>query len=289
MNEVTTCLVCNGELSQVMDLGFIVMKCASCSLLQNKHQDYKDYSQEHFVTESAAAEKLLPIVHKSRATVKLAKGDKVLDIGCADGALLGWYEKGIVTVGVDPSVPNIKDAITSHRADIALCDLFGASSLIKHFQNVGLKELKFKVITAVNVLQFVEHPLLFLRDCKKLLHDNGVLTIQVPYLGSLITEKKVSQFTKHTYSYFLVYALKAAVESVGLDLQGVEIQGSGELRVYATHPGFADFLSDDYARRSYLYSSSQLKLIEEVRLGLHDDFVYKTFESAVRESEVSRR
>src|ERR1035438_2771891 len=123
--ENEQCILCNGkELTDVLDLGsqYVVdfvkeknekllkaplqlVKCNNCNLIQLKHRVSPDRLYKKFWYRSNINEQmrdeLLAITQKAELLVDIKDGDKVLDIGCNDGTLLGWYNKRVITVGVD--------------------------------------------------------------------------------------------------------------------------------------------------------------------------------------------
>src|ERR1700690_3466131 len=118
--ELKACVICGSEVKEVLSLGeqyvvdfvkekdekllkapLTLMRCIKCSLIQLKHRVNPDRLYKKFWYRSGINEQmkdeLLLIVQKAQRVVELVEGDKVLDIGCNDGTLLGWYPKGITT------------------------------------------------------------------------------------------------------------------------------------------------------------------------------------------------
>ena len=87
--------------------------CKKCKLVQldrnfdPKYLYGKDYGYRSGIN-MTMTEHLKKAVKKSSSLVKLQANDHVLDIASNDGTLLNFYEKKIVTVGVDPLVNKYK-------------------------------------------------------------------------------------------------------------------------------------------------------------------------------------
>lgn len=281
MREITNCIVCGGgKLFNAIEGDTLLVKCGDCDLLQTHRINDIDYSQYNKPTSSDRSEKLLGILQKLQSVITVNPGDKVLDIGCGDGGFLGWYTKGIVTVGVDPSVYLIKDALKSHRADVAICDVFSASSIQSHFEMMGIETVKFKVITAIDILDLVQHPRLFLHSIKSLLHENGVALVQTLYLGSVLRDKMYKEITPDKMAYYLAGTLGQIVRDVGLEVSGAEFP-KGVLRFYITHPG-VDICKEDAELRFWFYRNYQFKLVEEIQARYDQIDTYKLFNEQMK-------
>lgn len=287
MTEITNCIFCGSDkLNQALDLGIGIVKCAICDLLQSKYQTNKDYSQVYRPTENDREDYLLAVVQKTREVVEIKPGEKVLDIGCNDGILLGWYNKGVVTVGVDPSVKAVQESLKSGSADVAICDPFDGKELSQHFSNMGVDDVKFKVITAVDVLDIIDNPKQFFKSVKDLLKDDGVFTLQTLYLGNALQTKSDKIFNKDRTAYYLVGTIGQIIKEANLEVSGAEFTPS-YMRLFITHPG-VDICPDDPDRRYVLYRNWQFKLVEEVRNQYNVLETYLEFESKLREEVVPR-
>ena len=134
--EITVCRSCkSSELMPIISLGnqyisnFIdpgkqsgkmvpldLVLCSMCKLLQLKHNapDGEMWGDQYWYKSAInrlIREDLNDIVDSSEKLVSLGKGDLVVDIGCNDGTLLGFYDKdGIERVGFEPSKNVAKEA-----------------------------------------------------------------------------------------------------------------------------------------------------------------------------------
>lgn len=267
----------------------VLMKCKLCNLIQLKHRVNPDRLYRKFWYRSGInpqmRNELLAIVQKAQRVVNLNHGDKVLDIGCNDGTMLGWYPKGIVTVGIDPASELVAEGMKSRgkdqprRIDFGISDYFSADRVRYAFKSMGAPPPQFKVITAIAMFYDVINPIEFLRDCRDLLHGEGVLIIQMNYLKTMIENTGFDNISHEHLAYYSVMTLNTAVRRAGLDLAGIELSKSngGSVRAYITHNGFDKFCENDTQDKLYLTSNANLRMIEEMRAGLNIKSTYETF------------
>ena len=109
---------------------------------------------------------------------KLKNNDHVLDIASNDGTLLNFYNKKIVTFGIDPILKKYKNHY--NRIDFFSNDFFSKKIVLSKTKK------KFKIITALSVFYDLTDPNKFLRDVHDLLHDDGFFFLEFADLASLI-------------------------------------------------------------------------------------------------------
>jgi len=194
-------------------------------------------------------EEKLAIVHKACECVEPVNGDRVLDIHCGDGTLLGWYTKRLITVGVEEDAELMKTALNAKKVDVGVPGKFSASA-VKDMCAKFNAEPKFRVITAIDTLS--EPVLPFLSDCKELLCGEGVLVIQSPHrLTSSVG--------------FMVTELNKCVEEINLQVQGIELPKKGVFRAYISHPSFKKFCVSDSEMKLRMYFVYSTTMIRELR------------------------
>lgn len=115
-------------------------------------------------------------------------GDKVLDIGCNDGSLLGKFrEMGLETFGVDPT-----RAILEHAGavDHPFMDYFGpdfARGLLRDFGT-------FEYITLTNVFAHIEGFQNLCEAIELLIGPDTLVVIENHYLGSILEKSQFDTF-----------------------------------------------------------------------------------------------
>lgn len=101
---------------------------------------------------------------------KLKKNLKLLDIGCGRGDMLNAFQKkGFEVEGVDLSeeCSEILKPIKVHQINL-------------EEDTLENREKYYDVIFSKSLIEHLKHPLKFIRNCKKLLKDDGVLIVMTP-------------------------------------------------------------------------------------------------------------
>lgn len=187
---------------------------------------------------------LLDIVGRTSEYVDLQPNDKVLDINCGDGTLLGWYRPNIVTVGIDENTELLKQALNTKKADFGIPEKFSIG-IVKSMCGIFNVEPKFKIITAVNVPEVNQ----LLADCKLLLHDKGAIVIQSPYSLENKSAVKLQED---------VLALKDLI------IHGISFHKT-MFRAYITFSEYKRFAFNDYDAKMRLYFNFNTTLLKEMR------------------------
>ena len=134
------------------------------------------------------------VVRSARKITKIQKNDLVLDIASNDGTLLNFYDKKIITFGIDPIIKKYKKNYKNINYKIS--DFFSASKLKK------ITKRKFKIITALSVFYDLKDPNKFLKDIESILDDKGVLIIELADLGSIIEKNVFDTFCHEHLEYY---------------------------------------------------------------------------------------
>lgn len=258
--EITACRACSSkDLPVVFSLGtqqvvdfvehysdskkvddaapLMLMMCRNCSLVQLKYSVNPDRLYKKFWYRSSGNEAMVAalasITERVNALAHLQAGDWVLDIGANDGVLLNTYEvNGLNTVGVDPA-ENI-DKVPAKHNRVWVQDFFSAGAV-----NSVVGNGKYRAITAIAMFYDLEDPMKFLQDCREVLADDGLLVIQMNYLGAMLKNMAFDNICHEHLTYFSLSSLWPLVRRSGLEIVGAtenDVNG-GSLRVYITHPG----------------------------------------------------
>lgn len=105
---------------------------------------------------------------------RVARGDKVLDIGCGEGAFLASLHSSVRRTGIDHSQPALKELIDTAPAVEALAE--GA------LEHATRRPHEYDVVTAFQILEHVEQPRELLRAARRLVHSEGSVYVSVPHL-----------------------------------------------------------------------------------------------------------
>ena len=184
-----------------------LIMCNSCKLVQldrnfNPKYLYDDNYGYRTGINTTMTNHVKLVVDEAVQLVELKKNDAVLDIASNDGTLLSFYKKNIFRVGTDPLVKKYKR--NYKKIDIGISDFFSFESIKKKKINK-----KFKVITALSMFYDLPDPNKFLKDIKKVLHEEGILILEHADLLSII---KNCQFDTICHEHLEYYSSKIILE-----------------------------------------------------------------------------
>lgn len=210
--------------------------CPSCSLVQILETvPPEDLFNADYVYFSSFSESLLE--HSRRNALALIEergldsGSLVVEIASNDGYMLrNFVEKGIPVLGIDPSR---EPALAAQKIGVkTMCTFFTrelADDLVSSGHGADL-------IIANNVLAHVADTNGFVEGLAKLLRDDGVAVIEVPYVRDLIEHGEFDTIYHQHLCYFSVRALDTLFRQHGLFLNRVvelAIHG-GSLRLFVS-------------------------------------------------------
>lgn len=192
-----------------------ILFCRDYPYFSSTSKAYLEHSREN-------AEELI----KSR---KLNSKSLVIEPACNDGYMLrNFLEHGIPALGIDPAEAPLK---TAERAGIrTLCTFFSKELATKLRQEGSQAD----VLIANNVLAHVADLKGFVEGVRVVLKDNGVASIEVPYVADLIRNREFDTIYHQHLCYFSFTALDRLFRAHSLfinDVQHLTIHG-GSLRIY---------------------------------------------------------
>ena len=184
-----------------------LVMCKSCKLVQldrNFNPSYLYDGNYGYRTgiNSTMTSHVKMVVGEASKIVKLKQNDAVLDIASNDGTLLSFYKKNVIRAGIDPLVKKYKKFYK--KIDFAMADFFSLKTINKHKINK-----KFKIITALSMFYDLPNPNKFLKDIKKVLHNEGIFILEHADLLSII---KNCQFDTICHEHLEYYSSKIILE-----------------------------------------------------------------------------
>lgn len=175
---------------------------------------------------------LSDIVIKAQRIKSLERGDLVLDIGCNDGTLLGFYNKEVVhLVGFEPSKNVAREAM--NKGYHVINEFFNAGSFNQ------LSDNKAKIITAISMFYDLENPKKFLEDIALCLDPKGLFIIQQNYLTSMLDQNAFDNICHEHREYYSLNSLERLLNGHNFeifDLEENDING-GSIRTYIKFKG----------------------------------------------------
>jgi SAM-dependent methyltransferase len=166
----------------------------------------------------------------------------VLDIGCNDGSLLGFFKEllpSIETIGVDPTNAILE---SEGKIDFSYKGFFDKSIAIKILKEHGQPD----VISFTNVFAHIEDLPSLLESIQILLGPQTILAIENHYLGAIL---KRNQFDTFYHEHPRTYSAKSfeyIARSLGLEIISTEFPSryGGNIRVLMSS-GKEAFLNSD--------------------------------------------
>ena len=132
----------------------------------------------------------------------------VLDIGCNDGSQLNEFKKmGLDTWGVDPA-KNLAE-LSSKKHTICA----------DYFENF-YTDIKFDIVTAMNVVGHQTDPLSFLQKCATHMHDKSQLFVQTSQANMILNGEFDTIYHEHI-SFFNSQSMHILAERAGLIMNSV--------------------------------------------------------------------
>lgn len=180
-----------------------LVMCRQCKLLQlgdNFNMKYlygPDYGYQTGIN-ITMTEHVKKIVKNLSILTKIKRNDLVLDIASNDGTLLNFYDKKIITCGIDPLIKKFKHKYK--KINHYVPDFFSAKKIKKKIFNK-----KFKIITALSVFYDLHKPNKFLSDVESILDKNGIFLLEFADLASII---KFNMFDTLCHEHLEYYSLR---------------------------------------------------------------------------------
>lgn len=228
------------ELAFPLDVYF----CESCYLVQlldviSPEQLFRNYIYVTGTSDTIAEHN----IEYARTVVELLDmqgDDMVVEVASNDGSLLSCFQShGVRTLGIDPAV-NIAEKARERGVD-TIAEFFDSTLAAEVRNSHGCA----KAIIGNNVLAHVDETQDFLAGAHELLCDDGLLVVEVPYLGELLERLEYDTVYHEHLCYFSISALMRLFEIARLRIirvDHVSVHG-GSIRVYggkeSTYPDHA--------------------------------------------------
>jgi hypothetical protein len=253
--------------------------CARCALLQLIDVVNPDVLFRHYLyvtgTSTTIASHNRDYARTLHDLLGLSGDDLVVEIASNDGSLLSCFrDLHVTTLGIEPA-RNL--AASARAAGIETIGEFFSSATA---EEVGRTRRPARAVIANNVFAHVDDPADFLEGCRRLVADDGVVTIEVPYVGELLDRLEYDTVYHEHLSYFSVTSVLRLCERVGLRavrIDRVPVHG-GSLRLYLSRTAPAH--GED---------ALTLEAREQARGGAADVDRYRQFAAAVRAHRAALR
>ena len=244
----------------------------ACGLLQMEHSVPPEvlYSSYWYRsgTNSTMRNHLKGIVDEAVALLG-KRSASVLDIGCNDGTLLGFYPDHYKKFGVDPS--DIAQGIASDKVTV-IQDVFPSDELTTH-----IGKSRFDVITSIAMFYDLEDPIRFTKAINSVLDAEGIWVFEMSYMPSMLKMNSYDTICHEHLEYYSLAVIEYILKQCGLKIFNVvqnDING-GSLRCFATHVTNFKYKND-------IFFQNIMRLHrEEFDLELDTDKPYKHFQDRI--------
>lgn len=201
----------------------------------------------------------------------LPSPQRVLDIGCNDGTLLGYYPESLSKFGIDPS--DISQEVTLANARV-IHDLFPSQELSHLLQGE-----KLDLVTAIAMFYDLESPVDFVRSIAEVLSPQGLWIFEMSYMPTMLALNSYDTICHEHLEYYSLAVVERILAMGGMKLVRAELNeiNGGSLRCFATHRANCNL-----GRRDYQNQLAQLRQ-QEFELALDTDLPYRQFQQRVNE------
>jgi hypothetical protein len=208
--------------------------CQTCSLVQLLDVIDPEVLFRHYIYVTGTSDTIAAHNIKYAKTVvdylQLSADDLVIEVASNDGSLLRCFkEHGVGTLGIEPAT-NIAEMAVQNGIE-TVNEFFNFATAAQVRQSHGAA----KAVIGNNVLAHVDETQDFLRGCKTLLADDGLVIVEVPYLKELLDRLEYDTVYHEHLCYFSVSTLLRLCDEVGLSMVRIDhvpVHG-GSLRMYA--------------------------------------------------------
>ncbi|MBI2670089.1 MAG: methyltransferase domain-containing protein [Candidatus Yanofskybacteria bacterium] len=202
-------------------------------LVQLAHTAPSDEMYRHYWyrsgTNATMTKELEEIARSIQNLIKTKPGDVFIDIGCNDGTLLSFLDKGLIRIGFDPAQNGFKE-LSSEHANLIIDDYFSYNALKKSKYGNN----KAMAITSIAMFYDLEDPNKFVRGIAQTLHKDGLWVLQMSYLPLMLEQLAFDNLCHEHLEYYSLESLKYLLDKHGLkivDCQFNDVNG-GSFRVY---------------------------------------------------------
>lgn len=247
-----------------------ILRCKRCKHVQQKEIINQQILWKKYTYFSGQTKAILKhfkeISDYIKGQVTLSKKDLVIDVGSNDGSLLKFFKNKCKVLGIDPADTVAKFAIKKNKVKtlIKYFDKNCCELVLKAFQ-------KPKVITAFNVFAHTPSMNDFVKNVKKILHEDGIFVFEAQYLGDIINKNILGTFFHEHISHHSIYSLKVLFDIYQLkiiDIRKVNVQ-KGSIIGLVTHKNnkikvkssVKNFIQ--YEQRNKINSLSMLKKFKD--------------------------
>jgi C-methyltransferase len=209
-----------------------VHACGRCGLVQLLDILPDAFYQEYRYTPSHAAGFVGYIQHLARDLHRRFRPERVVEIGSSDGALIGTLQSlGVRVLGFEPST---ELAASASRQGIPTVPSYFTPQTVTHL-DADFRPVD--VVVARHVLEHIDDLSGVFSAIDAILDSQrGVLVLEVPYLGTIISEHQYYAFFNEHVSYFSLATMRRLLARHGFSIAAARsvFPEGGSILVFAS-------------------------------------------------------
>ncbi|MHB8619113.1 MAG: class I SAM-dependent methyltransferase, partial [Chloroflexota bacterium] len=189
---------------------------------------------------------------------------QVLDIGCNDGTLLGYFPPSVQKYGIDPS-----DVAAQIEGDVKVIqDIFPSPQL-----SATVAVNSFDIVTSIAMFYDLEDPVGFVKSVKQYLSPDGIWVFEMSYMPLMLKMSAYDTICQEHLEYYSLAVIEHILKKAAMRLLKLELNemNGGSLRCFAVHDSSLRAMSpEDRQTLSKMH-------LDEFDLELETDKPYEDF------------
>lgn len=244
----------------------------ACGLLQMEHTVPPEVLYAAYWyrsgTNNTTKNHLKGIVKEAVSILNKSSGS-VLDIGCNDGTLFGFYPERFRKYGIDPS--DVTQEIDKQEVTV-IQDIFPSDELLE-----CLQERKMDIITSIAMFYDLEDPVAFAKGIKNILAPEGIWIFEMSYMPMMLKMTSYDTICHEHLEFYSLAVIEYILKKSDMKVFNVMLNdiNGGSLRCYATHITNFKYKNEEHLRNIRAMHQAELDL------ELDTDKPYKNFQDRI--------